>query len=332
MDSSAASEVTSTLASTFPTTPQGFEAVARNMRELFPPTPLQHNLTLSARFGAEIWLKREDLSPVRSYKIRGALNAMATLLAGGASGPFVCASAGNHAQGVAFAARHFGVKAVVFMPITTPDQKVRRTATFGGPNVRIDLTGDYFDESQAAAKAFCEQEGGVFLPPFDSELVMAGQASVGVEIVDDLGAAPDALVVGVGGGGLSAGLKSYFQTIGADTQFWLVEPDGARSLYAALKAGEPTTLESVDNFVDGASVARVGATTFKVLKGQPLERTIGVPENRVCSTMLSMLDTEGMVLEPAGALTIDVLSDLFHSHGDELRGKRVVCITSGGNF
>ncbi|MEM1366218.1 MAG: pyridoxal-phosphate dependent enzyme, partial [Pseudomonadota bacterium] len=134
------------------------------------------------------------------------------------------------------------------------------------------------------------------------------------------------------GGGLSAGLKSYFQTIGADTQFWLVEPDGARSLYAALKAGAPTTLESVDNFVDGASVARVGATTFKVLKDQPLERTIGVPENRVCSTMLSMLDTEGMVLEPAGALTIDVLTDLFHSHGDELRGKRVVCITSGGNF
>ncbi|MEO0498009.1 MAG: threonine ammonia-lyase IlvA [Pseudomonadota bacterium] len=302
------------------------------MRELFPPTPLQHNLTLSNRYGAEIWLKREDLSPVRSYKIRGALNAMSALLASGVKGPFVCASAGNHAQGVAFAARHFGVKAVVFMPVTTPDQKVRRTATFGGPNVRIELTGDYFDESQAAARAYTEQEGGVFLPPFDSELVMAGQASVGVEIMDDLGSAPDAIVVGVGGGGLSAGLTSFFQASGAATEFWLVEPDGARSLQAALAAGAPRTLDSVDNFVDGASVARVGDNTFRVLAAQPLERTLGVPENRVCSTMLSMLDTEGMVLEPAGALTIDVLADLFRLHGDKMRGKRVVCITSGGNF
>lgn len=319
-------------ATALPQTADGFEAIARSMRELFPPTPLQQNLTLSNRYGAEIWLKREDLSPVRSYKIRGAMNAMSALLAEGRQGPFVCASAGNHAQGVAFAARHFGVKAVVFMPVTTPDQKVRRTATFGGPNVRIELTGDYFDESQAAAKAFTEQEGGVFLPPFDSALVMAGQASVGVEILEELGGPPDAVVIGVGGGGLSGGLKSYFSTVGAATDFWLVEPNGARSLHAAVEAGCPTTLESVDNFVDGASVARVGDNTFRVLRDQPLKQILGVPENRVCSTMLSMLDTEGMVLEPAGALTIDALRDLFDQHGDALRGKRIVCITSGGNF
>jgi threonine dehydratase len=309
-----------------------FHGVTEAMRALFPTTPLQHNLMLSERYGAEIWLKREDLSPVRSYKIRGAFNAMSKMLEAGKTGPFVCASAGNHAQGVAFAARHFGVKGVIFMPVTTPDQKIRRTATFGETNIRIELRGDYFDETLAAAQAYCDAEGGVFLPPFDSDLVIEGQSSVAVEIFDELGAPPDVIVVGVGGGGLSAGMIGFAKASKAKTDFWLVEPSGATSLAAAINAGKLVTLDQVDNFVDGASVARIGERNFEVLRHVPENRVIDVPENRICATMLHMLDTEGMVLEPAGALAIDGLRDLFVHHEDQLRGKRIVCVTSGGNF
>lgn len=298
----------------------------RAMREVFPETPLQRNAYLSEKYGADIWLKREDLSPVRSYKLRGAFNAMRKVLE---SQPdqalFVCASAGNHAQGVAYMCRHFGVRGVIFMPVTTPQQKIQKTEVFGGPNVEIRLTGDFFDDTLAEAQAFCAQEGGHFLAPFDDPDVIEGQASVAVEIAVQMGGAPDHIVLPVGGGGLSAGVRSFF---GTRCSYTYVEPDGGQSLAAAVQAGAPVTLDCVDSFVDGAAVARIGAQPFERLRDIDPATILSAPENRVCGTIIELLNIEGIVLEPAGALSVDVLGDL----ADQIKGKRVVCITSGGNF
>lgn len=297
------------------------------MRAVFPPTPLQHNALLSERYGAEIWLKREDLSPVRSYKIRGALNAMRKRLAAGVGADplFVCASAGNHAQGLAYMCRHFGVRGAIFMPVTTPQQKITKTRMFGGESVSLHLVGDYFDDTLAAAQEFCRNEGGCFLSPFDDPDVIEGQASVAVEIASQMKAAPDHIVLPVGGGGLAAGIVGYF---GARCGFSFAEPEGAASLRAALQTGAPVTLSEISNFVDGAAVARIGAHPFEALRWVPLSSVYQVPENRLCITITDMLNTEGIVLEPAGALSVDLLQDLR----SEIAGKRVVCVTSGGNF
>ncbi|MBN8187984.1 threonine ammonia-lyase IlvA [Salipiger thiooxidans] len=295
---------------------------AQHMREVFPETPLLRNAHLSERFGAEIWLKREDLSPVRSYKLRGAFNAMSKRPE---ADLFVAASAGNHAQGVAYMCRHFGKTGVIFMPVTTPDQKIQKTRMFGGDAVEIVMTGDYFDDTLAAAQAFCAEKGGHFLSPFDDEDVIEGQASVAVEIESQLGRAPDHVVIPVGGGGLGAGMLSYF---GNDTQYTFVEPSGGACLRAALEAGKPVTLPGVNTFADGAAVARIGARTFERLKGVGLANTLTISEDRLCTTMLEMLNVEGIVLEPAGALAVDALKDL----GQSIRGRTVVCVTSGGNF
>lgn len=299
------------------------------MRVLFDPTPLQRNDHLSARFNADIWLKREDLSPVRSYKIRGAFTAMRKVLeADPTRAQFVCASAGNHAQGVAYACRHFGVKGTIFMPVTTPQQKIAKTRVFGGDAVEIRLIGDYFDQSLTAAQAFCAEIGGTFLSPFDDADVIEGQASVGIEILEQLGHAPDMVVLPVGGGGLSAGVTSYMRRAAPETAFRFVEPLGGASLTAALAAGTPVTLPQVNSFVDGAAVARIGAQTFERLRGADPAHVLLAPEDRICITILEMLNVEGIVLEPAGALAVDVLPDL----ADQIAGKTVVCVTSGGNF
>ena len=296
------------------------------LRDLFEPTPLQRNDHLSAKYGADIWLKREDLTPVRSYKLRGAFNAMRKLIGDG-PGHFVCASAGNHAQGVAFACRHFGVRGTIFMPVTTPQQKIDKTKIFGGEAIRIVLTGDYFDQTLAAAQAFCAAEGAQFLSPFDAPDVIEGQATVGLEMLAQLGRAPDLVVLPVGGGGLSAGVTSYFRTEAPATRFAFAEPLGGASLQAALRQGAPVALPAVDSFVDGAAVARIGALPFEALSRFSPDDVYLAPEDRICRTMLEMLNTEGVVLEPAGALALDVLDDL----GD-LTGKTVVCVCSGGNF
>jgi threonine dehydratase len=305
------------------------ESTCAALRELFPPTPLQRNDHLSARYGAEIWLKREDLSPVRSYKLRGAFNAMRKVRAvNPGQGHFVCASAGNHAQGVAYACRHFGVQGTIFMPVTTPQQKIDKTRTFGGDAVTIELIGDYFDQTLAAAQVFCRERGAHFLSPFDDEDVIEGQASVAVEIMDQLGYAPDLVVVPVGGGGLSAGMSSYLRSVAPEVKFRLVEPLGGASLKAALEEGGPVKLPRVNSFVDGAAVARVGDRTFARLRWATPEMVLLAPEDRICITMLEMLNVEGIVLEPAGALSVDVLPEL----ADQISGKTVVCVTSGGNF
>ncbi|MEM8632711.1 MAG: threonine ammonia-lyase IlvA [Pseudomonadota bacterium] len=299
------------------------------MRTVFPPTPMQRNDLLSARYGADVWLKREDLSPVRSYKIRGAFNAMRKVLAADPEKAlFVCASAGNHAQGVAFVCRHFGVRGVVFMPVTTPQQKIAKTRMFGGDAIEVRLTGDYFDDTLAAAQAYCAEAGGHFLSPFDDPDVIEGQASVAVEMLSQLGRAPDIVILPVGGGGLSSGVTKYLSADAPATDVHYVEPAGGASLTAALAAGRPVTLPSVDNFVDGAAVARIGARTFEVLKGVDPGQVLVAPEDRICTTIVEMLNVEGIVLEPAGALALDVLPQV----AGRIAGKTVVCVTSGGNF
>jgi len=304
-------------------------AATRSLRDLFPPTPLQRNVHLSERLGADIWLKREDLSPVRSYKLRGAFNAMRKVLAATPDArEFVCASAGNHAQGVAFVCAHFGVTGRIYMPVTTPEQKILKTRTFGGGAVEIVLTGDFFDETLAAAKADCEARGAHFLSPFDDADVIEGQASVAVEMIEEMGRAPDRLILPVGGGGLSAGMISFLDAIGAETRLTLVEPAGGASLTAALRTSAPQTIPITDTFVDGAAVARIGDRTFEVLRRvAPVDVKIA-PENRICVTIQEMLNIEGIVLEPAGALSVDVLEEMR----DEIQGQTVVCVTSGGNF
>lgn len=297
------------------------------LRELFDPTPLQLNDHLSTRYGAEIWLKREDLTPVRSYKLRGAFNAMRKAIAAGKT-TFVCASAGNHAQGVAYACRHFGVRGTIFMPVTTPQQKIDKTRTFGGEAIEVRLTGDYFDRTLAAAQDFSQAAGAHFLSPFDDEDVIEGQASVAVEMLEQMDGVPDLVILPVGGGGLAAGITSYFAEASPGTEFLYVEPLGGASLTAAIAAGEPVTLKRVNNFVDGAAVARIGARTFARLGAVRPDQVLLAPEDRICITMLDMLNVEGIVLEPAGALSVDVLPSL----AERIRGKRVVCVTSGGNF
>ncbi|MCT8158561.1 threonine ammonia-lyase IlvA [Pseudoruegeria sp. SHC-113] len=304
-------------------------AAASRMRGLFAETPLQRNAHLSAKYGAEIWLKREDLTPVRSYKIRGAFNAIRKVRAADpAQELFVCASAGNHAQGVAFCCQHFGVRAVIFMPVTTPQQKIDKTRIFGGDAIEIRLVGDYFDDTLASAQAYCAETGGHFLAPFDDEDVIEGQASVAVEILSQLPDVPDLVVLPVGGGGLASGVVKYMATEAPAVDFRFVEPAGGASLAAALSAREPVSLPQVDSFVDGAAVARIGARPFEILKAVDPAKVLAGDENRICTTMLDMLNVEGIVLEPAGALAVDALKDI----SDQIAGKTVVCVTSGGNF
>lgn len=302
-------------------------AAATEMRTLFDPTPLQRNDFLSARYEADIWLKREDLSPVRSYKIRGAFNAMRRAVAAG-SDVFVCASAGNHAQGIAFNCRHFSVRGVIFMPVTTPMQKIEKTRVFGGDAIEVRLVWDYFDDTLAAAKAFSEEAGAHFLPPFDHSDVIVGQASVALEVLEQMETPPEMFILPVGGGGLSAGMRRYLKSAAPEAEMVLVEPAGGASLAAALVAGRPVSLGAVDTFVDGAAVARIGDLTFEILEDVPMRDVMAVDEDRVCTTILEMLNHEGIVLEPAGALAVDALKDL----AARVRGKRVVIVTSGGNF
>ena len=303
---------------------QAAEATNR-MRKLFPATPMQRNDHLSNVYDADIWLKREDLSPVRSYKLRGAFNAMGKQAD---KDVFVCASAGNHAQGVAYVCRHLQKKGVIFMPVTTPEQKIRKTRLFGGDWVQVQLVGDYFDDTLRASQAYCKDVGGHFLSPFDDPDVIEGQATVTFEMLEQLGRAPDVFVVPVGGGGLSSSARLLLSARAPETEIFYVEPTGGKSLAAAVQAGAPVALAQVDTFVDGAAVAQIGVNTFAALKGIDADHVLDIPEDRICTTILDMLNTEGIVLEPAGALALDALKDIK----DKIKGKTVVCVSSGGNF
>ena len=303
---------------------QAAEATKR-MRQLFLATPLQRNDHLSNVYDADIWLKREDLSPVRSYKLRGAFNAMGKQAD---KDVFVCASAGNHAQGVAYVCRHLQKKGVIFMPVTTPEQKIRKTRLFGGDWVEVQLVGDYFDDTLRASQAYCQDVGGHFLSPFDDLDVIEGQATVTYEMLEQLDGPPDVFVVPVGGGGLSSSARRLLSERAPETEIFYVEPSGGKSLAAAVQAGAPVALAQVDTFVDGAAVAMMGVNTFAELKGIDADHVLDIPEDRICTTILDMLNTEGIVLEPAGALAVDALKDLK----EQIKGKTVVCVSSGGNF
>lgn len=304
-------------------------AAAAALRDIFPPTPLQRNAHLSDRYQADIWLKREDLSPVRSYKIRGAFTAMRKMrTAHPGQKEFVCASAGNHAQGFAYACRHFGVHGTIFMPVTTPQQKIDKTRVFGQDAITITLAGDYFDQTLTAARQFCTDRRAHFLSPFDDADVIQGQSTVALEILDQLGRAPDLVVLPVGGGGLAAGMTGYLREVSPQTDFRFVEPLGGASLMAALRAKGPVRLNRVNSFVDGAAVAQLGDLTYAALDWVQPDQVMLAPEDRICVTMLEMLNVEGIVLEPAGALSVDVLPEL----AGVIRGRTVVCVTSGGNF
>ena len=312
-------------------------AIHERLQQVFELTPLQFNQYLSDRFGARIWLKREDLSPVRSYKIRGAYAFIIEIAEKDpAQKLFVCASAGNHAQGFAHACRQFRKKGVIFMPVTTPQQKIMKTTSFGVPHVEIRLVGDSFDEANKAALDFCRTEGGVMVPPFDDPRIIRGQATVAKEILDQLpeGETIDRVILPVGGGGLASGVTHYLEDRlageGAHVpQFSFVEPDRAPSLLESLKAGRVVTLKDMDTFVDGAAVAKIGRHCFNRLKKYDASQVVLAPTNGLCGTMIEMLNVEGIVLEPAGALTIDALKRLPR---EQVSGKTIVCVTSGGNF
>ena len=308
------------------------DAACDALRGLFSETPLQLNEHLSARYGADIYLKREDLSPVRSYKIRGAFNFFRKVLAtvDGARS-FVCASAGNHAQGFAFVCRHFGVPGVVFMPVTTPQQKIEKTRMFGGEFVTIRLVGDFFDQCYEAARNHAEATGALMVPPFDHPDIIEGQATVAAEIVAQLGDGkrPDLVVLPAGGGGLASGVTGYLAGKVDPSGFLFCEPAGAPSLKRSLESGSVVTLEQVDNFVDGAAVGRIGDLNFAALSRFSADQVMLLSENAICVTMVDMLNVEGVVLEPAGALSLTALEALGR---EALAGKTVVAVVSGGNF
>jgi len=309
---------------------QGVEAATSALREIFEQTPLQRNAFLSDRYGGEIFLKREDLSPVRSYKLRGAFNFFRKALAADSCAHrFVCASAGNHAQGFAFSCLHFGVDGIVFMPVTTPQQKIDKTRVFGGARIKIKLVGDIFDDCYRAAMDYADDSGATMVPPFDHPDIIEGQASIGLELLAQAPGAIDLLIVPVGGGGLAAGVCQVMAQLSPKTVIRYVEPKGAPSFKRSLEAGKRVALEKLDNFVDGAAVARIGAHNFKILKSVDPASVILIPEDRLCETIIEMLNVEGIVLEPAGALEVDALRSIGKK---ELAGKRVVCLTSGGNF
>lgn len=299
---------------------------AERLQPVAVHTPLQTNINLSDHYEANIFLKREDLQIVRSYKIRGAYNKMAQLSAEQSERGVVCASAGNHAQGVAYACRVMGVKGTIFMPTTTPNQKIKQVKMFGKDKIDVQLIGDTFDDAYAAAVRFCDQNGAVFVHPFDDLQVIEGQGTVGLEILEDSENKIDYLLLAIGGGGLASGVSTVFKALSPHTKIIGVEPLGAPAMETAIANGEVATLETIDKFVDGAAVRRVGNLTFEICR-QNLDRVLLVPEGKVCSTILQLYNEEAIVAEPAGALTIAALDFIK----DEIKGKTVVCLVSGGN-
>ena len=288
-------------------------------------TPLELNLNLSERYQCKVYLKREDLQVVRSYKLRGAYNMLSTLPEDKLKQGVVCASAGNHAQGFAYSCKKLGCKGVVFMPVITPRQKVNQTKMFGENFVEIQLVGDSFEECAGVALKYTKENNKTFIPPYDNAKIIEGQATVGLEILEELSHI-DYLFLPVGGGGLASGVGSYFKIFSPHTKIIGVEPSGAPSMSAAFKAGHPVTLKNIDHFVDGASVSRAGDITYAICKDVLSEMHL-IPEGKVCTTILQLYNKDAIVAEPAGALSIAALDD----YEEVIKGKNVVCIISGGN-
>ena len=297
-----------------------------NIKGVVQQTPLVYMKNFSDYYQATILFKREDLQVVRSYKIRGAYNKIQGLTSEQLINGIVCASAGNHAQGVAYACQKLQVKGVIFMPVTTPHQKIDQVKMFGGEFVEVKLFGDSFDDSQKAADDFCKVTQSTFVHPFDDLDVIAGQGTVGLEILNDCENPIDYLFLPVGGGGLASGVGSVFKSLSPSTKIIGVEPKGAPSLTTSLEKGENTTLDEIEKFVDGAAVKRMGEITFEFCK-EVLDGTDTICEGLICSTILKVYNENALVVEPAGALSIAALEN----YKDQIKGKTVVCVISGGN-
>ena len=301
-------------------------AAKKQLEGVVSPTPLTQSLNLSEEFDSNILLKREDLQIVRSYKIRGAYNKMSTLSEQEKSQGIVCASAGNHAQGVAYSCNLLKIKGKIYMPKTTPKQKVKQVQLFGKSFVEIVLIGDTFDDAYAKAAEDATKNNIIFVHPFDDLQVIAGQGTVGLEILESFKEPIDYVFVPIGGGGLAAGLSEVFKELSPNTKIIGVEPEGAASMKTSIANGKNTPLDTIDKFVDGAAVKQVGNLTFEICQ-KNLDDIVMVPEGKVCTTILRLYNEEAMVVEPAGALTIAALD--FYK--DKIKGKNVVCIVSGSN-
>jgi threonine dehydratase len=289
-------------------------------------TPLMKNISASDKHGANVLLKREDLQIVRSYKLRGAYNKISSLNPEELQKGVVCASAGNHAQGVAYSCSKLKTKGIIFMPTTTPKQKIDQVKMFGKEWVEVVLSGDTFDNSYQAALICQKQQDLSFIHPFDDKKVIEGQGTVALEILDDVDCDIDYLIVPIGGGGLASGVSTVFKTLSPKTKIIGVEPSGAAALSASLKNGYNTTLTEIDKFVDGAAVQRTGELTYEICK-ENLDDVITVHEGKVCTTILDLYNKDAIVVEPAGALTLAALDQL----SDQIKGKNVVCVVSGSN-
>ena len=309
-----------------PTIESVFDA-RKNIEKVVKTTPLQENYRLSKEFGAKIFLKREDLQPVRSYKLRGAYHKIKTLFEEGKSTQgVVCASAGNHAQGVALACNDLEILGMIFMPITTPKQKLEQVEMFGGEFVKIILIGDTFDASKDAAIEFCKKNRSQFIHPFDDLQIIEGQATVALEILEQATEKIDFVFIPVGGGGLASGVVSVFSQLSPETKLIIVEPKGAASMKEAIKLGYNVELPLIDKFVDGAAVKQVGDLTFQICKDR-IKDCLAIDEGKVCDTILEMYNKDAIVLEPAGALSIAALEQ----YKQQIKNKNIVCIISGSN-
>ena len=304
------------------------QKAAHTLRGIIPETPLLPNINLSDRYQTQIYLKREDLQPVRSYKIRGAYYKISGLAKEDLQKGVVCASAGNHAQGLAYACSRLKVKGVIFMPNPTPKQKVSQVKMFGKSFVEVRLVGDTFDDAYKESIEYCQKEEMTFIHPFNDPRVIEGQGTVGLEIYSQMTEDIDYIIMPVGGGGLSSGVGSYIKQISPNTKIIGVEPEGAPAMKKSLETGEVITLESIDKFVDGAAVQRVGELTFEICR-EVLDEVITVPEGKVCSTILKLYNEEAIVVEPAGALSIAALD--FLKDRPDFKNKNVVCVISGSN-
>lgn len=305
---------------------ENVKLAAERISKVVLRTPLAESFTYSKRFQANVMLKREDLQQVRSYKIRGAYNKISSLPKEQLEKGVICASAGNHAQGVAFACNKLKVKGVIYMPGTTPTQKVEQTRMFGGKWVDVVLKGDTYDDSCKSAMKQMQEEGLVFIHPFDDEKVIEGQATIALEILEQTDAPIDYIFAPLGGGGLLAGVSTMFKKLSPKTKIIGIEPAGAPSMKTSLKEGKVIELENIERFVDGASVQKVGNRNFAICK-KNLDEMITVPEGKICQTILDLYNQDAIVVEPAGAMAISALD----FYGEEIKGKNVVCIVSGSN-
>ena len=309
----------------FPTV-EAIEKASGVLEEILTPTPFQKNPNLSDIYDAEVYLKREDLQMVRSYKIRGAYNKIRSIDPDSMKNGIVCASAGNHAQGVAFSCSKLKIMGSIFMPVTTPKQKIEQVRMFGKEFIEIVLTGDTFDAANSAAITYAEENGKTFIPPFDDPKVMEGQGTIGMEILNQASEPLDYIFVPIGGGGLASGLGAYIKQMSPTTKVIGVEPGGAPCMKAAIENGAVVELDEIDKFVDGAAVKKAGALTYEVCK-EVLDDIIVVPEGAVCTTIIHMYNKSAIVVEPAGALAVAALK--FYK--ENIKGKRVACIVSGSN-